>query len=234
MRRLVVVALVSAAAAALAAVALGANPKLFGTTGPGFTITLRDAQGQDVSRLEPGPLQIEVDDLSAEHNFHLRGPGVDVFTDVEGTGKRTFNVTLVDGRYTFQCDPHASTMGGTFDVGNAPPPPPPPPTTTPPPAPKPSAPVGARLALTVGPSFSITLKTLAGKRITSLRPGAYTFVVRDRSASHNAHLRGAGASKSTGVGFVGTRTWRVVLRKGTLVIQCDPHRTSMRTTVRVA
>ena len=39
---------------------------------------------------------------------------------------------------------------------------------------------------------------------------------------------------ATGVGFVGTRTWRVVLRKGTLVIQCDPHKATMRQTVKVA
>lgn len=233
MRRFFVVVLAALGAVALASISLAANPKVFGTTGPGFTITLRDAQGQPVTRLEPGPAEIEVDDLSAEHNFHLRGPGgVDVFTGIETTGKQTFNVTLVDGRYTFQCDPHAATMRGTFDVGNVTTPPPPPPPT--PPAAKPSAPLGARLALTVGPGFTISLKTLAGKRVTLLRPGAYTIVVRDRSKAHNAHLRGATASKATGVGFVGTRTWRVVLRKGTLVVQCDPHRTSMRTSVRIA
>ncbi len=66
-----------------------------------------------------------------------------------------------------------------------------------------------------------------------LRPGSYTVVARDRSAAHNARLRGAGAAKATGVGFVGTKTWRVTLRNGTLVIQCDPHKASMRATVRV-
>jgi plastocyanin len=70
--------------------------------------------------------------------------------------------------------------------------------------------------------------------VTLLRPGAYTVVVRDRSKAHNARLRGAGASKATGVGFVGIRTWRVVLRKGTLVVQCDPHRATMRATVTIA
>ena len=66
-----------------------------------------------------------------------------------------------------------------------------------------------------------------------LRPGSYTVVARDRSSAHNARLRGAGAAKATGVGFVGTRTWRVTLRNGQLVLQCDPHKTSMRATVRV-
>lgn len=126
------VILVAAVAGAVAAAAFAVNPKVFATTGPGFTITLRDASGQPVTRLEPGTLEIEVEDLSEEHNFHLRGPGgVDVFTGIDTTGKQTFNVTLVDGRYTFVCDPHASQMNGAFDVGNAPPPPPPPP---PPPA----------------------------------------------------------------------------------------------------
>jgi plastocyanin len=230
MRRSFAVALVSLAALALAAVAAARleQTKLVGTTGPGFTITLRDAQGQNVTRLDAGQYEIEVDDRSEEHNFHLLGPGgVDVSTPIETLGKQTFAVSLVDGRYTFQCDPHASSMRGTFQVGAETPP-------QPQPSPQPSAPVGARLALTVGPSATISLKTVAGKKVTLLRPGAYTFLVRDRSRSHNAHLRGAGAAKSTGVGFVGTRTWRVVLRNGTLVIECDPHRTTMRTSVRVA
>jgi plastocyanin len=230
MRRSFAVALVSLAALALAAVAAARleQTKLVGTTGPGFTITLRDAQGQNVTRVDAGEYEIEVDDRSEEHNFHLLGPGgVDVSTPIETLGKQTFAVSLVDGRYTFQCDPHASSMRGTFQVGAETQP-------QPRPSPQPSAAVGARLALTVGPSATISLKTLAGKKVTLLRPGAYTFLVRDRSRSHNAHLRGAGAAKSTGVGFVGTRTWRVVLRNGTLVIECDPHRTTMRTSVRVA
>ena len=152
-------------------------------------------------------------------------------TGVEEVGVRTFSVTLRDGAYTFVCDPHADSMRGAFDVGAAPPPPPPTPNQTPRPAP--SAKVGARLALTVGPGFTISLRTLAGKRVTVLRPGAYTVVASDRSAIHNARLRGAGASRTTGVGFVGTKTWRVVLRNGTLTILCDPHASRMRTTVRV-
>ncbi|HEX3291623.1 MAG TPA: hypothetical protein VHR46_09545, partial [Gaiella sp.] len=181
--------------------------------------------------LQPGAVEIEVKDLSEEHNFHLSGPGVDLATGVETTGATTFRTTLVDGRYRFVCDVHPSRMVGTFDVGNAPPP-----ATTPPPAPTPtpSAKVGSRLSLTVGPAATISLKTLAGKKVTLLRPGAYTVVARDRSHAHNARLRGAGASQATGVGFVGTKTWRVVLRKGTLVVQCDAHRTTMRTTVKVA
>jgi plastocyanin len=235
MRRVLIlgIALLAAAVVAGVAIAATAETKLSGSVGPGFSITLRDAQGNAVTRVEPGEFEIEVDDKSEEHNFHLLGPGgIDVSTAVPFVGKQTFRVNLVDGRYTFQCDPHAAQMNGAFNVGTGSEPPPPP--VTQPPTAKPSAPVGARLALTVGPSATISLKTLAGKKVTLLRPGAYTFVVRDRSASHNARLRGAGAAKSTGVGFVGTRTWRVVLRNGTLVVQCDPHKTAMRQSIKVA
>jgi plastocyanin len=233
MRRSRTVGVFGLAALVLAGVAGAQETKLFGTVGPGFTIGLRDAQGQPVTRLDPGEFEIQVEDRSEEHNFHLRGPGVDVSTAVETTGEQTFRVTLVDGRYTFVCDPHAVTMRGAFDVG-ASTTPPPPPTPAPNPTTTPSAKVGARLTLAVGPGATISLKTAAGKRVTLLRPGAYTVVARDRSKIHNARLRGAGAAKATGVGFVGTKTWRVVLRKGTLVVQCDPHKANMRATVTVA
>jgi plastocyanin len=242
MKRAHGVGLVVGVALALAGIAVAADAQstLVGTVGPGPTISLRDTQGNVVSRVTPGQYDLEVDDRSDLHNFHFRGPGgVDVSTEVDAVGKQTFRVTLVDGRYTFVCDPHADQMNGALQVGTGSPPPPspPPPAPAPPPpasTPKPSAPVGSRLALTVGPGFAISLRTSAGRKVTTLRPGAYTFVVRDRSAAHNARLRGAGATRSTGVGFVGTRTWRVVLRKGTLVVQCDPHRGTMRQAVRVS
>jgi plastocyanin len=232
MGRTAVIAVASLVVLVVAGIAVAATSPtvLFGAVGPGFSITLRDAQGNAVTRVEPGEFQIEVDDKSEEHNFHLSGPGVDVSTDIAAVGKQTFNVTLANGRYTFVCDPHSLQMRGAFNVGSGGS------TGTPttPTQPPPTARVGARLALTVGPGFTISLKTLAGRKVTLLRPGAYTLLVRDRSKNHNARVRGATASRATGVGFVGTRTWRVVLRKGTLVIQCDPHKATMRQTVRVA
>lgn len=231
------------AGAALLVLALGASSasasetKLRASVGPGFTISLRDEAGNAVRSLAPGAYEIEVEDRSDEHNFHLTGPGVDFATSVEGIGSQTFKVTLQNGTYTFVCDPHPSSMRGTFSVGassggggssgsggSASP-------STPSTSAKPSAPVGSRLVLTSGPGFTITLRTTAGKKVTRLRPGAYTVVVRDRSRSHNARLRGAGAAKATTVPFVGSRTWRVVLRKGTLTYVCDPHASSMRGTV---
>jgi len=230
-------ATIAASGLALAVVGLAGaeGPKLLGSVGPGFVISLDDAQGNRVTQLNAGPYELEIDDRSEEHNFHLTGPGVDRSTAVEFIGKTTFQVTLQDGTYTFACDPHALSMRGTFRVGAQPPPPPPPPPAPPPPAaaPKVSAPVGAKLALTVGPGFAISLKTLAGRRVTTLRPGAYTVTVRDRSNLHNARLLGAGAKRFTTVPFTGSRTWTLTLKKGTLVFRCDPHKLSMRGTVRI-
>src|SRR5262245_8332494 len=161
MRRVLLIALALLAPVAVAGVAIAATTetKLSGSTGPGFSISLRDAQGNPVTRVEPGEFEIEVDDKSEEHNFHLLGPGgIDVATDVAFVGKQTFRVNLVNGRYTFQCDPHAAQMKGAFNVGTGgSEPTPPPPPVTPPPTAKPSAPVGARLALTVGPTATISL-----------------------------------------------------------------------------
>jgi hypothetical protein len=84
--------------------------------------------GQNVTHLTAGTYVIEVRDRSSFHNFHLRGPGVDMASDVDRVETLTWTVTLTDGVYTFVCDPHASTMNGAFSVGSAqlPPPPPPP------------------------------------------------------------------------------------------------------------
>ena len=89
---------------------------LTASVGPGFDISLTDADGAAVSTLSPGEYTIEVSDQSDIHNFHLTGPGVDEMTDVGGTGTETWTVTFEAGSYHFQCDPHASTMNGDFEV----------------------------------------------------------------------------------------------------------------------
>jgi plastocyanin len=108
MRRLVVVLLAIAAVVALPAGA--ATPKLLGTVGPGFTITLTKKP------TKAGKYTLVVSDKSSIHNFHLTGPGVNVKTSVAATGSKTFRITLKKGKYTFLCDPHASTMRGTFRI----------------------------------------------------------------------------------------------------------------------
>jgi plastocyanin len=88
------------------------------------------------------------------------------------------------------------------------------------------------LVASVGPGFTISL-TKGGKRISSLKPGAYVIRVSDKSSFHNFHLRGPGVNKSTPVGFTGSRTFNVRLRKGTYRYQCDPHRGQMKGSVTV-
>ena len=188
--------------------------KLFGTVGPEFSISLVDAQGNDVSKLDPGTYVIQVKDLSDFHNFHLFGTGVNESTGIGATGDVTWTVTFTDGTYRFVCDAHPTSMIGRFTVGT-------PPTTSPPPPPT-STP--KKLVLTSGPAYSITLKTTAGKAVRSLRLGTYTVVVRDRSSFHDAHIIAPGFDRRTAVPFVGTKTWKMKLaRTGKLRFLCDPH-----------
>jgi plastocyanin len=109
---------VAAAGSALAVAgsAGAALPKLVGTVGPGFTITLKQS-GKAVKTLKAGAYSITVSDRSSIHNFHLRGPGVNkAITQVGFMGTKTVVVSLKKGKYTFVCDPHASIMKGSFTV----------------------------------------------------------------------------------------------------------------------
>jgi plastocyanin len=84
-----------------------------GSVGPGSEISLDGTDG-----ITAGDYTIVVNDQSSAHNFHLTGPGgVDVSTSVSEEGEKSFDVTLVAGEYKFQCDPHASSMNGSFTVG---------------------------------------------------------------------------------------------------------------------
>ena len=89
---------------------------LKGSVGPGFEISLTTEDGQAVETLAAGSYTLEVDDQSDIHNFHLTGTGVDVTTDVAAEGVETFQVTLESGTYKFVCDPHSSSMNGSFEV----------------------------------------------------------------------------------------------------------------------
>jgi plastocyanin len=200
------------------------NPELVGTVGPSFSIILRDAEGNRVSKLDPGTYDIRIEDLSEEHNFHLVGPGVDKETGVGSTGTTTWTVTFKDGVYRYFCDPHPSLMRGSFTVGNPP--------ATPPPG---TVTAKTKLVLTSGPGLSITLRTAAGKAVKALTLGTYTLVVRDRAKSHNAHVVAPGFNRKTTVPFVGTQTWKAKLAKtGTFRFFCDPHRTAgMRGSTRI-
>jgi len=89
---------------------------LQGSVGPGFDISLTTQDGQDVTTVAPGSYTIEVDDMASSHNFHLTGPGVDEKTEVAEEEKETFQVDLQAGTYTFVCDPHSSSLNGSFEV----------------------------------------------------------------------------------------------------------------------
>ena len=109
MRRIALaVAVVAALVAALPAVA--ATPIFKGTVGPGFTISMAKKP------TKAGKIKLVVSDKGSIHNFHLTGPGVNVKTSVSGTGTKTFLVTLKKGTYKFVCDPHASSMKGSFTI----------------------------------------------------------------------------------------------------------------------
>ena len=194
MRRLVVLVSALLVVASLAAAGgdatLEQSSKLHARVGPGFTISLTNDAGARVTKLDPGTYEIEVEDESEEHNFHLSGPGVNRATEIGETGKVTWTVTFTDGTYRYVCDPHSGTMNGSFTVGNVPPPPNPPPGAEP-------VTSKSKLQLTSGPGFTITLKTTAGKAVKSMRTGTYTVVVRDRSRIHDAHLVGPGYNRAT-------------------------------------
>jgi plastocyanin len=91
-----------------------------------------------------------------------------------------------------------------------------------------------QLVASVGPGFSIALKTAAGALVKTLPAGSYTIVVRDRSEEHNFHLSGRGLDKTTSVGSAATTTWRVRLAAGTYTFRCDPHAPVMHGSIRVA
>jgi plastocyanin len=103
------------ALAVAAAPALAAPPKLVGTVGPGFTITLTKG-GKKVKTLKAGRYTIVVRDKSNIHNFHLKGAGLNKLTSVSYVGNKTWTVTLKKGVYKFVCDPHATVMKGSFTV----------------------------------------------------------------------------------------------------------------------
>jgi plastocyanin len=106
----------------------------------------------------------------------------------------------------------------------------------PPAAAAPDSTAATRLAGTTGPGFTITLKR-AGRTVTSLRAGSYTFTVRDRSTAHDFVLVGPGVRnrRISGLAFTGTsRPVTLRLRRGVYTYYCTPHRAmGMRGTFRV-
>ena len=179
---------------------------LTGTVGTNdsFLLTLTDPGGAPISHVDPGTYTLVVHDNSQLHDFHLFGPGgVDAATTVEGTGDSTFTVSLVDGIYTFQCDPHSfSGMRGQFAVGSA----------------------------TLAQPPRQVAASIAGSsvRLGKLAPGKAVITVTDRSKTDGFLLQGPGVSRKTGKAFTGKVSWTVTLRAGTYVYGSTVHPANRR------
>jgi hypothetical protein len=82
-----------------------------------------------------------------------------------------------------------------------------------------SRPAATTLKGTVGPGFTIKLTKPA-----SLKAGKYTFKISDKSKAHDFTLKGPGMNKHlTGVGFVGSKTVSLKLKKGKYTYYCSVH-----------
>ena len=123
MRRTFAAVTAAAFALVVAAPAVAATPVFKGTVGPGFTISLT------TKPTKAGKVVFTLNDKSSIHNFHLLAPGgkqvaatvkgkavKKVDTGVGATGTTSITLTLKAGKYTFVCDPHASSMKGSFTV----------------------------------------------------------------------------------------------------------------------
>jgi hypothetical protein len=208
----VIVAAIAAALAVLPAAAAPAQPRetLRAEVGPGFTIFLRRADGTAVTQLDPGEYAIVVEDKANEHNFHLIGAGVDQMTSVENVETANWTVVFADGQvYRFQCDPHATTMRGSFTVGNVPQPPPPP--------------AVRRLSASVS-ARAISVRTSSGARARVAAAGSYRVSVRDSAKTQNFHLTGPGVNRKTSVAGLSRATWSMRLRAGTYRYRSDRNR----------
>ena len=118
MLRTALAALVAVAALALVPTAMSTStktPMLTGTVGPGFTISLKRGT-KKVTSLKAGKYKFKISDRSSIHNFALKGKMKKVLTSVSFTGSKTVTITLKKGKYTFYCQPHPTTMKGSFTV----------------------------------------------------------------------------------------------------------------------
>jgi plastocyanin len=95
-----------------------ALPKLYGTVGPGFTISLKHGvKRTPVRTLKAGTYTFVIADKASIHNFNIEGPGVDrAITAVGFIGTKTVTIRLRRGSYKFYCRPHESIMFGRFRV----------------------------------------------------------------------------------------------------------------------
>ena len=88
----------------------GRLPTLKGKVTDGQVITI----SQDTA--SAGRYRIVVDDQTTNHNWHIRGRGVDKSTSVTGTGRMVWKVRLRVDTYVIHCDVHPRTMRTSLTV----------------------------------------------------------------------------------------------------------------------
>ena len=121
MKRIALVLLaVGLAAAAFLVSAQASTPKLTGTVGPGYTVTLKQGAAK-VKTLKAGKYTFVITDKAAIHNFKIErekgGPKIEkVLTDTSFQGKKTVTVTLKTGSWKYYCSIHEPQMFGFFNV----------------------------------------------------------------------------------------------------------------------
>jgi plastocyanin len=121
MKRIALVLLATGLAAAMFLVSAEAStPKLIGTVGPGFTITLKKGAAK-VKTLKAGKYTFVITDKASIHDFTIErekgGPKIEkTLTGTSFQGKKTVTVTLKKGNWKFYCSIHEPQMFGFFKV----------------------------------------------------------------------------------------------------------------------
>jgi hypothetical protein len=121
MKRIALLLLAPGLAAAVFLVpAQASTPKLIGTVGPGYTITLKKGTAK-VKTLKAGKYSFVVTDKASIHNFTIErekgGPKIEkTLTGTSFQGKKTVTVTLKKGSWKFYCSIHEPQMFGFFKV----------------------------------------------------------------------------------------------------------------------
>jgi plastocyanin len=121
MKRIALVLLATGLAAAMFLVSAEAStPKLIGTVGPGFTITLKKGAAK-VKTLKAGKYAFVITDKASIHDFTIErekgGPKIEkTLTGTSFQGKKTVTVTLKKGSWKFYCSIHEPQMFGFFKV----------------------------------------------------------------------------------------------------------------------
>jgi hypothetical protein len=88
----------------------GRLPTLKGKVTDGQVISI----SQDTA--SAGRYRVVVDDQTTNHNWHIRGRGVDKSTSVMSTGRTVWRVRLRVDTYVIHCDVHPRTMRTSLTV----------------------------------------------------------------------------------------------------------------------